>query len=61
MLLILRNVSTSLHGHFPEALDAGREAERAFLQMKETVGLPDRCKKQVKRRVETRLKMTDPW
>ena len=45
----------------PEALDAGREAERAFQKMKETDGLPNKCRKQAKRKVETRLKMTDPW
>ena len=45
----------------PMALQAGRDAEQAFRDMKERYGLPDRCKKQRKRKVETRLKITDPW
>ena len=45
----------------PQALEAGREAERAFQKMKETHGPPNRSKKQARRKVETRLKMTDPW
>ena len=45
----------------PMALQAGRDAEQAFRDMKERHGLPDRCKKQRKRKVETRLKITDPW
>ena len=45
----------------PEALSVGREAEQAFRQMKETHGLPNRAQKQWKRKVETRLKVTDPW
>ena len=45
----------------PEALMAGREAEQAFRRMKETHGLPNRAQKQRKRRVESRLKVTDPW
>ena len=45
----------------PEALAAGREAERSFQEMKQTIGLPCRSQKQRKRRVETRLKITDPW
>ena len=44
-----------------EALVAGREAERSFQEMKQTVGLPCRSEKQRKRSVETRLKITDPW
>ena len=40
---------------------AGRDAEQAFRDMKERYGLQDRCKKQRKRKVETRLKITDPW
>ena len=40
---------------------AGREAEQAFRRMKETHGLPNRGQKQRKRRVESRLKVTDPW
>ena len=42
------------------ALEAGMEAERAFLRMKEKYGLPNRGKKQPKRKVETRFKVTDP-
>ena len=45
----------------PTAIQAGRDAEQAFRDMKERYGLPDRCKKQRKRKVETRLKITDPW
>ena len=45
----------------PEALAAGREAEQAFRRMKETHGLPNRGQKQRKMRVESRLKVTDPW
>ena len=45
----------------PEALSVGREAEQAFRRMKETNGLPNRAQKQRKRKVETRLKVTDPW
>ena len=45
----------------PEALEAGREAERAFQIKKGSYGLPNRCTKQAKRKVETRLNMTDPW
>ena len=45
----------------PDALQAGRDAEQAFREMKELRGLPNRCRKQAKRRVETRLKVTDPW
>ena len=45
----------------PEALMAGREAEQAFKRMKEFHGLPNRAQKQRKRKVETRLKVTDPW
>ena len=45
----------------PEALTAGREAEKAFREVKTSYGLPDRCKKQRKRKVESRLKVTDPW
>ena len=45
----------------PEALSAGREAEQAPKRMKETHKLPNRGQKQRKRRVESRLKVTDPW
>ena len=45
----------------PEALSVGREAEQAFRRMKETHGLPNRAQKQRKRKVENRLKVTDPW
>ena len=45
----------------PQALEAGREAERAYLETKEKFGLPFRGAKQRKRKVEERLKMTDPW
>ena len=44
-----------------EVLSVGREAEQAFRRMKETHGLPNRAQKQRKRKVETRLKVTDPW
>ena len=44
----------------PEALAVGREAERSFQEMKQTILLPCRSQKQRKRRVETRLKITDP-
>ena len=45
----------------PEAQEAGRKAERALQRMKQTHGLPNRSQKQPKRKVETRLKITDPW
>ena len=45
----------------PTAIQAGLDAEQAFRDMKERYGLRDRCKKQRKRKVETRLKITDPW
>ena len=45
----------------PEALRVEREAEQAYKRMKETHGLPNRAQKQRKRKVETRLKVTDPW
>ena len=45
----------------PTAIQAGRDAEQAFRDMKERYGLPNRSKKQRKCKVETRLKNTDPW
>ena len=45
----------------PTAIQSGRDAEQAFRDMKERYGLPNRSKKQRKRKVETRLKNTDPW
>ena len=45
----------------PTAIQAGRDAEQGFRDMKERFGLPNRSKKQRKRKVETRLKNTDPW
>ena len=45
----------------PTAIQSGRDAEQAFRDMKERDGLPNRSKKQRKRKVETRLKNTDPW
>ena len=42
----------------PDALEAGREAERAFQEKKASHGLPNRCRKQPRR---TRLNMTDLW
>ena len=45
----------------PEALEAGGQAEQAYVHLKETHGLPVRNRKQRTRRVESRLKVTDPW
>ena len=45
----------------PKALEAGRQAEQAYAHLKETHGLPVRTRKQRTRRVESRLKVTDPW
>ena len=37
----------------PDALEAGREAERAYQEVKTSGGLPGRCKKHRKRKVDT--------
>ena len=52
---------TSVWNPLTGALSAGREAEQTYSRMKETHGLPNRGQKQMKRRVEFRLKVTDPW
>ena len=48
--------STLTWSILPEALEASREAERVFQETKASHGLPNRCRKQPKRRVETRPK-----
>ena len=45
----------------PRALQMGRDAETAVNAAKRRGSLPDRGKKQRRRRLEERLKMTDPW
>ena len=40
---------------------AEKPRERAYLETKTSSGLPNRCKRQRKRKVETRHKITDPW
>ena len=45
----------------PRALQMGRDAEAAVSAAKRRGALPDRTKKQRRRRLEERLKMTDPW
>ena len=42
-------------------LQGEKQAEQAYSRMKETHGIPNRGQKQRKRRVESRLKVTDPW
>ena len=45
----------------PEALLAGRTAEEHFQTAKVSGRVPDRTTKQRKRKVDERLKATDPW
>ena len=45
----------------PEALAAGQKAEKQFQEAKESGRLPNRAMRKRKRRVEERLKATDPW
>ena len=44
----------------PQVLDAGRQAEAAFMAAKQQ-GLPNRARKEKRRRLEDRLRMKDPW
>ena len=44
----------------PQVLDAGRQAEAAFMAAKQQ-GLPNRTRKEKRRRLEDRLRMKDPW
>ena len=55
------SASTLTWNILPEALEAGREAERAFQDKKKNHGLPNRSMKQRKTKLETKLKVTDPW
>ena len=45
----------------PEAVLAGRTAEEHFQRAKVSGRMPDRTTKQRKRKVDERLKATDPW
>ena len=45
----------------PDALHAGRQAGEAFKSAKEQGRLPDRAKKERRKRLEDRLRMKDPW
>ena len=45
----------------PEALEAGRAAERQSQAARERGALPDRCRKSKRRRPEERLRLKDPW
>ena len=45
----------------PEALEAGRPAGEVFMKAKEQGCLPNRAKKEKRRRLEDRLRMKDPW
>ena len=44
----------------PQVLDAGRQAEAAFMAAKQQ-GLPNRARKEKRRRLVDRLRMKDPW
>ena len=44
-----------------EALAAGQRAESRFLELRQSGRLPNRAMKQRKRKVEERLKATNPW
>ena len=45
----------------PEALATGQRAESQFQEVKQSGRLPNRAMKHRKRKVEERLKATDPW
>ena len=45
----------------PQALEKGRQSEVEFRAFRESGRDPQRGRKQRKRKVEDRLKMTDPW
>ena len=45
----------------PEALAAGQKAESRFQEARASGRLPNRAMRKRKRRVEERLKATDPW
>ena len=45
----------------PEALEAGREAERAYGAAKERGKLPNRSKRESRRDPQKRLRVADPW
>ena len=45
----------------PEALEMAQQAEAAVAEVKRKGDLPDRTKKQAKRRLEQRIRVTDPW
>ena len=45
----------------PDALDAGRQAEESHKMSKEHGQLPNRAKKERRKKLEDRLRMKDPW
>ena len=45
----------------PEALEAGREAERSYGAAKESGKLPNRSKRERRRDTRERLRVVDPW
>ena len=45
----------------PKALDLGKQAEEAYRAAKEGGHLPNRAKKERKKRLEDRLRTKDPW
>ena len=55
------SASTLIWDILPEALEAGRAAERQSQAARERGALPDRCRKGKRRRPEGRLRLKDPW
>ena len=45
----------------PEALEAGREAERSYLRAKDSGTLPNRGRKQGRRDPQRKLRVVEPW
>ena len=45
----------------PEALDVGRQAEESHKMAQERGQLPNRAKKERRKKLEDRLRMKDPW
>ena len=45
----------------PEALEMAREAEAAVAEARRKGALPDRTKKQARRRLEQRIRVSDSW
>ena len=55
-------VAEDLKWHLlPEALRLGREAEKEYNEAKQKGSLPNRCRKQKRKRPEDRLRVADPW